>query len=214
MKKKIRPTLFTRKDDEWNKIYKFICKKYIYVRQSAKAQSMTKQYHDKMITQEVYYSFMDNLLDVFNNEYGVFLKWRKDADKLIDLRIKQKVAHQLDLKLFDFYKSTKDELILRNDDALCRLYIHNRCDQLFLAHDTKINELNTIVIIKTDKMDLSKIGEISVKKSKKKKERSYECNDCSTDLCRDEAFVSPYISGIYCMDCLETNYEGMKYEPL
>lgn len=121
--------------------------------------------------------------------------WKKDADKQMPkYKMGNKIINLIDKRIFEFYDSAESKLMLSDYTGVERKYIHGRCDQLGLLHESKDLKGNRVAeIIKPENLVFGKVHKITGKKK-------YYCNSCSCE--NEELFVHWKGLGPYCEDCI------------
>jgi len=151
--------------------------------------------------------------------------------RFINLKLKNNESFKADRIYFE--KPDDKTLIIKGTDSDKRREIHKLCDNLGLHHvskwsQTKKSKRHLYVYIpdvwswefsernpysesddyyKQKDIERNEKREEAQKKLNERKGRKYCCFCSSTGL-EAELYVSPYIRGIYCEDCLETVSDG------
>ena len=205
----------------------FVCKKgridtkihdsYFYVKEIILNSDEYLKFCDgNEISKVDFLSYCDNILNGFIENHKDFYKWKKQIEKHMHVDIKKYCQYDIDTKLFLFCQSNQTNLQFFESNAKNRLYIHNMCDLIMVDHiSNDIDGKRCVIINKTDKTNLKTFGEIKENPNESsRKQKTYTCTECYDDVARYEAFVSPYFQGVFCEYCVETEYEGTKFEPL
>lgn len=184
---------------------------YFYVKDEIRSSDNYLKYCNGEIDKEEFYIFIDTLLNNFIKENKDFYDMFEMIEMQTDVSIPKYEQYNVCEILFEFCTDNKTKEICLSGNPAKRLYIHNVCDLLMLDHnsvDTKNGR--SVHVEKTEHTNLKCTGEIKKAKSNK----TYVCCECNEELTKFDSFVSVYVNGIHCEDCMETLYEGMKYEPL
>lgn len=95
------------------------------------------------------------LNDTFNKLDMKWKKWKQEADLKLKYEkgdVDDTMKLKLDIELFTFCdNNTQNKLVLNNYDNKQRKYIHQRCDQLKLKHESSGNKKNRILELTKNK---------------------------------------------------------------
>ena len=116
--------------------------------------------------------------------------------------------------------SLKDDvMIIKGLNSGDRRDIHELCDKIGLHHESKTEGNNRLLYIYKPDIWLWEYSEKNpLSKPKYKKRNNKYCCVCNET---DDLYVSPYIGGLYCGDCLNNESDGdggtlsdHKFEPI
>jgi len=153
------------------------------------------KYQSKIYNNQMTNAELQKIIQQNNKEYidldNKWKKWLTEANKTINTQKEDLECASLDKLIFSFLDSKYDVLKLSDYDSDERKYIHMRCDQLNLKHESIDEGENRILVIeKTEDFDINIIGQTVTKSYRDSDTRTYECQSCGSSISRSESFVS------------------------
>jgi hypothetical protein len=191
-----------------NEILKIFNIKYYFIKDKLIKEKYINKFINGEINKDTFEKIADEMLNTYQEENSDFLKWLEKINHgKKSLHYKSDLRNVIDMELYNFCKNTKLQNIeLTKYDNCARRYIHSRCDQLNIKHES-VGPVSDRIL------RLEKTKDTNTKNINKK---TYMCDNCGDYYTTDEMFKGVYVRGIYCDDCVEgdSDLEGMKFDPL